>query len=291
MVLLPDKAAVHPHRAASRLLTVDLILSSSYLTEIFRRVTFWFKRHNLWDFIKDSWGGTLVLTVRDTFVVTPSEIWDVLFMKKIFLIVGYTMSLSQHRNLPEALSRWQKKLWYSDSVRRDLLRKQRGTGLTEPMSTWRSRFLEMPLNSHDAFTRGLTPLACWTNVHFHGIFVGTKTGEKMPPSWSLRAQQGPRAEALSLGPMHWSDPDAAGVRRGQQRSVEASRQHWLIGVRMMLGVTFLDSDPCLSPFLSYLCSHSTPSILSAVRLSPDACVLCTLLRRRWARRGADSLTL
>lgn len=79
--------------------------------------------------------------------------------------------------------------------------------------------------------------------------------------------------------------------RGQQRSVEASLQHWLIGVRMKLGVTFLDSDPALSCFLSYLCSHSTPSILSAVRSSPDACVLCTLLRRCGAQRGADSVML
>lgn len=70
--------------------------------------------------------------------------------------------------------------------------------------------------------------------------------------------------------------------RGQQRSVKASVLHWLIGVRMKLGVTFL---------LSFLGSHSAPSILSAVRLSPGACVLCTMLRRCGARRGADSVAL
>ena len=80
--------------------------------------------------------------------------------------------------------------------------------------------------------------------------------------------------------------------RGQQRSVQASLQHWLIEVNMKLGVTFLDSDPSLSLVLCLFSrSRSTPSIPPAVRSSPDACVFCALLRRRGARRGADSVTL
>lgn len=124
------------------------------------------------------------------------------------------MSLSQHiRNLPEAMSRWPEKPWYSNSVRRDMLRKQRGTGLTDPMSTWRSRSLEMPSPSHDAFTRGLTPLACWTSVHLHGIFVRRKRGKECLPfaPWEPNRVPVPRR---SLGPTHWSEPDAAGVCKG-----------------------------------------------------------------------------
>lgn len=75
---------------------------------------------------------------------------------------------------------------------------------------------------------------------------------------------------------------------GQQRSVEASLQHWLIGFRMKLGVTFLDSDPppSFSFFLMVLLYSICP-----VGFAPDASVLYTLLRQCGAQQGADSVTL
>lgn len=63
--------------------------------------------------------------------------------------------------------------------------------------------------------------------------------------------------------------------RGQQGSVEASQQLWLIGVRMKLGITFLDYDPSFSLFFSPPDALPLP-LLSSAAVSPDACVLHTL---------------
>lgn len=119
------------------------------------------------------------------------------------------------------------------------------------MSTWCSRSLEMPLHSHDAFTRRLTPLACWTSVHFHGIFVRGKNCLPFAP-WEPNRVPVPMR---SLGPMHWLDPDAAVVWKGTAEECG--------------GLTAALIDRCLdevrshmswpwSPPLSFffLCSHS-----------------------------------
>lgn len=98
-------------------------------------------------------------------------------------------------------------------------------------------------HSHDAFSRGLTPLACWTYVHFYGIFLGASP--LLPESLTVSPCRG----AL-LGRCTDRNQMLLECGRGQQRSVEASLQLWLIGVRMKLGVTFLDCDPPLSHFPS-----------------------------------------
>lgn len=138
---------------------------------------------------------------------------------------------------------------------------------SDSTSTWRCPFLEMPQYSHDAFTRGLTPMACWTSVHFYGMFF--KVASLLLPESPTGS---PRRGAL-LGRCSDRFQMLLECGRGQQRSVEASLQLWLIGVRLKLGVTFLDSDPLsLSLSFPFLCSHPTPSILSAA-MSSDACVL------------------
>ena len=146
----------------------------------------------------------------------------------------------------------------------------------------------MPLHSHDAFTRRPTPLPCWTSVHFQGIFLRAKNRLPFAP-WEPKRVPVP---SCSHGPLLWSDPDAAGVCKGtteecggfttalidRGQDEDGSHVSWLWA-------------PSLSLTLSFLCSHYTPSILFAVRLSPAACVLCALLGWCGARRGADNVTL
>ncbi len=129
------------------------------------------------------------------------------------------------------------------------------------------------------FNRGLTPPACWTSVHFYGIFLRGKNCLPFVP-WEPRVP----APKSSLGPRHWSDPDAAGAWKGTAEECGGFLQHWLIGVRMKLGVTFLDSDPPLSHFLSIICFCSTPFIPPAVRFSWCLCFMCPV-QTMWSSTG------
>lgn len=168
------------------------------------------------------------------------------------------MSLSQHvRHLPKAMWRWHEKLWYSNSVRRDLLRKQRGTDLI--------------LHQHDVALfckcRNIPTMLLPEGSHqwpaellfiSMGCFLrGKKVASLLLPESPTGS---PRRGAL-LGRCSDRFQMLLECGRGQQRSVEASLQLWLIGVRMKLGVTFLDSDPLslflmLSPYPIYpLCCH------------------------------------
>lgn len=102
------------------------------------------------------------------------------------------------------------------TVTRDLLRKQWGTN---PTSTLRWPFLKMSLYSHDAFNRGLTPVACWTSVHFYGIVLRGKHCLPVAP-WEPDRVPAPRR---SLGPIGsrccWSmEGDKRGVWRLHCRS-------------------------------------------------------------------------
>lgn len=76
--------------------------------------------------------------------------------------------------------------------------------------------------------------------------------------------------------------------RGQQRSVRASLQHWLIGVNMELGVTFLDSDPSLSLSFSVSFTLSLSPIhpsLPAVRSSSWCLCFMRPVETAWSSAG------
>lgn len=111
-------------------------------------------------------------------------------------------------------------------------------------------------------------------VNFSSFWWDIFKGKKLPPFCSLRAQQGPHVEALS-----WANA-LIGSRccwsvEGDSRGVWRLHCSWLIGVRMKLGVTFLDSDPPLSRFLSYaLTLPHLSCLLSGCLLMPVFYVLC-----------------
>lgn len=171
------------------------------------------------------------------------------------------MSLSQHiRHLPAAMCGRR-------SVRRDLLRKQKGT---DPMSTWCCPFLQMPSFSHDAFSA--TPITCWTSVHFYGTFFWGES-RKMASLLLPESPTGSPCRGALSGRCSDRFQMLPACGGGQQSSVEAPLQLWLIGVRMKLGVMFpalvfsLTASPC--PICPFCCHVSWRA----------------QLRRRGAQRG------
>ena len=93
---------------------------------------------------------------------------------------------------------------------------------------------------------GSNILTCWTSVHYDEILERGKNSLPSAP-WEPNRVPVPKR---SLGPTHWSDPDAAGVCRD-------SRGAWrprsaLIDRGQELGVTFLDSR-----FVLYSRSYSS----------------------------------
>lgn len=102
-------------------------------------------------------------------------------------------------------------------------------------------------------------------------------GENHLPLAPWEPDRVPRAEALI--------PDRIQMLlecgRGQRRSVEASRQHWLIGVRIKLGLTFPDCDP------SFCLIFFPPNALTI----PSHRVCCHGVSRRLCFRGWDGTEL
>lgn len=117
------------------------------------------------------------------------------------------------------------------------------------------------------------------------IFLG---GNHLP-SAPWEPDRVPRAEARSLGLISDRIQMLLECGRGQHRSVEASRQHWLIGVRIKLGVTFPDCDP------SFCLIFFPPNALTIP--SHRVCChgvsrrLCFMLSAETAQSSAGSVTL
>lgn len=160
-----------------------------------------------------------------------------------------------------------------------LLRKQWGL---DWVIRWQHDVL-VSLYSHDAFTRKLTQPAFWTCVQ--DIFRG-----KIVSLWLLESLTGSPEPRRALSGW-FSDRIQMLLEcgRGQHRSVEASQQHWLIGVRMKLGVTFLDCDP------SFCLIFFPPNALTLP--SHRVCChgvsrrLCFMLSAETAWSSAGSVTL
>lgn len=114
-------------------------------------------------------------------------------------------------------------------------------------------------------------------------------GENHLPSAPWEPDRVPRAEARSLGLISDRIQMLLECGRGQHRSVEASRQHWLIGVRIKLGVTFPDCDP------SFCLIFFPPNALTIP--SHRVCChgvsrrLCFMLSAETAQSSAGSVTL
>lgn len=128
----------------------------------------------------------------------------------------------------------------------------------------------MSFHSHDAFTRRLTTLLCWTSVHFHGTFWRGNRGRggKCLPfaPWEPNRVPVPRH---SLGPIHWVDPDAAGVWMGTADEREGCTAALIDRGQDEVGIHISWLQPTSSLlFISLLCSYSAPSILSSFLLMP-----------------------
>lgn len=152
------------------------------------------------------------------------------------------MSLSQHISLHKAMRGWREKLWYSNSVRRDWLGKQRGTN---PISTLKWPFLKYAVVfprcfKQRAHTSGLLNLCSFLWHSSKGGGVASLLLPESPTGSQLRGALSGRC----------SDRFQMLLEDGRERarSVEVTLLLWLIGVRMKLGVTFPLSRfllPCL----------------------------------------------
>lgn len=181
------------------------------------------------------------------------------------------VSLSQRiTNLPKATCKRHEKLWCSNSVRGDLLRKQWGTGLTDPMSTRRRMFSRkcrfIPTMLLPEGSRHCSAELLFISMgYFEG---GIEEGGKCLPfaPWEPNRVPVPRH---SLGPIHWVDPDAAGVWMGTADEREGCTAALIDRGQDEDGIHISWLQPPSSLlFISLLCSYSAPSILSGFLLMP-----------------------
>lgn len=116
------------------------------------------------------------------------------------------MSLSQHISLPKAMCGWLEKSWYSNSVRRDSLGKQRGTN---PISTLQWPFLKHALVFPRCFKQRChtSGLLNFCSFLWHSSKLGGGVASLLLPE----SPTGSLLWGASLGPMLWSVPDASGV--------------------------------------------------------------------------------
>lgn len=77
------------------------------------------------------------------------------------------------------------------------------------------------------FNQRLTPPACWTSVHFHGIFLRGKTRKNSSLLLPESLTGSPCRDALLGRCSDWIQM-LLECGRGQETTVEASVQHWLI---------------------------------------------------------------